>query len=155
MSATLEIIPTRYEGLNAAPVGYSREKASQTYKAGAVLIVSGSGQCEEASTEPTNNILGIAMKDATGTTNAEVPYYKAGRGVIFRAHIGTSTSAGASAASDIDALYPLGLSSNQWFVDKTDNSSPCCRVVGFIDDKGTTNGLVEFEFIDDALAVSN
>ena len=155
MSATFPIIPTRCEGLVHAPLGYGRDAASQTYKEGAVLIATGSGQVAEASTEPTDNIIGVAMKDATGTTNATVAYYKAVPGVIFRAHIGTSTSAGDSAAGDRDELYPLQLSSNQWFVDKTDNNNPACRVVGFIDDVGTTNGLVEFEFIHDALAVSN
>jgi hypothetical protein len=143
-------------GGQSVPMLHGAEEASSTFSKGDPLIVaSTAGQVEEAATEPVDNIYGIANEDASGTTAADVAFVPALPGIIFEGNIGTSTSAGAIAASDLNALYPLQLSSGDWFVDKTDNTNPCVRVVGFRDKVGTVNGRVYFVFIQDATAFAN
>jgi hypothetical protein len=70
--------------------------------------------------------------------------------IVFEGAIGTSTSAGTSANSDIYKAYPINVTSNVWFVDKTDSNNPCVIVQGLRDDASTTNGRVYFSFIPSA-----
>jgi len=143
-------------GLYAVPIMHGAEEASSTFVAGDPLIVSNTaGQIEEAATEPVNNILGIANEPASGVPGGDIEYVPAIPGVIFEGNIGTSISAGAIAAADLYALYPLQLATGDWFVDKTDNTNPCVRVVGFKDPVGTVNGRVYFMFLTDTTAFAN
>lgn len=133
-------------------VAHGPEDASQTYERNAVLIADvATGEVLEASTEPVDLILGIAHGAASGTTGNDVMYTRPMPGMNFIGSIGTSLTAGAIAADDLFAEYPLALDTGDWFVDKTDNTSPCVRVTEFIDAVGTTNGLVKFEFLKSAL----
>ena len=146
---------SRVEGLSSVPLEHGEEgTGTQTWVRGSILIFNGQ-RLDEAATEPVNDIMGIANHDASGTSNTDVIYTPASSSVVMQGNIGTSITAGDIAADDMNALYPLGLSGTSWFVDKTDNNNPCVRVTRFIDAVGTTNGRVEFKFIDDALAKSN
>lgn len=141
----------------SVPIMTGKEKASETYERGAVLIIdSGGDQVTEASTEPQNDILGIAHAAASGTTDTEVQFVPALPGIVFKGSIGTSTSAGAPADTDLLQVYPLALSSGDWFVDKTDNTNPCVIVIDIDDDQiGVTNGDVYFMFLSDYTAFAN
>lgn len=139
----------------AIPTMHALEDESETYERGAVLIPVGA-QIGQGATEPTDNICGVAVAAATGTANTDTLYVPALSNIIFKGSIGTSTSAGAPATSDLLQLYPLALSAGDWFVDKTDNSNPCVRVVAIDDDQiGVTNGFVYFHFISDATVFAN
>lgn len=153
--AVRKIEVAKVEGMSSVPMRHGKEDASETYERGAVLIIN-SDNLAQASTEPTDNIAGISLAAASGTTHTDVAYIPAIPGVIFKGSIGTSTSAGAPALTDLLQLYPLQLSSGDWFVDKTDNTNPCVRVVDIDDDQiGVTNGTVYFQFITDAVLWAN
>lgn len=154
--AVQELSVAYAEGGHSIALGHGPEEASQTFIRGSVLIHdSSSGEIEEAGTEPVNQILGIAAGKASGTAGTDVAYIPADAGYVFEGNIGTSTSAGDIAADDQFQEYPLALSSTDWFVDKTDNSNPCVKVVGFRDPVGTTNGRVYFKFLKSTLAVED
>lgn len=140
---------------SAVTLEHGPEEASQTFLDGDPLIHdASSGEIEEAGTEPVNQILGIAVGDASGTAGTDVTYIPA-EGNVFEANIGTSVSAGDIAETDRFAIYPLQNSGTDWFVDKTDNTNPCVKVIGFRDAVGTTNGRVYFKFLKSTLAMED
>ena len=137
-------------------VGHGPEDASQTWEPGSVLIADvATGEILEASDEPVDLIMGIAMADASTVTGNDVMYWKAIPGARFIGSMGTSLTAGDIAAADLFAEYPLQLDTNEWYVDTTDNTNPAVRIVEFIDPVGTTNGTVIFEFLTDTLLMAN
>lgn len=145
-------------GMTSVPVLRGNEGASETYIEGSPLIPGAGGaedNIQEAATEPVDNILGIANDPATGTTNTVREFVPALPGVVFEGNIGTSVTAGAIAADDLYSIYPLQLSGTAWFIDKTDNTNPCVRIVGFKDPVGTVNGRVYFVFLSDTTAYAN
>ncbi len=146
----------KLEGLNSIPQRNGPEDASMTWIKGSVLIPDlATGEIKEAATEPTADIIGIAVAAASTTTGTDTFYIPADvSGVVFEGNIGTSITAGDIAAVDLFEDYPLALSGTDWFVDKTDNTNPTVRVVGFKDAIGVTNGRVYFVFIKDALLMN-
>lgn len=146
----------KLEGLSSIPQRNGPEDAAQTYLKGAVLIPDlATGEIQQAATEPVADIIGIAVADASTTTGTDTFYVPADvSGIVFEGNIGTSVTAGDILATDLFEDYPLGLTGTDWFVDKTDNTNPCVRVVGFKDDIDTTNGRVYFVFIKDALLMN-
>jgi len=144
------------ESGSSVPLAHAPEEASQTFVKGSVLIHdAASGEVEQAGTEPVNEILGIAAGDASGTAGTDVAYIPADPSIVFEGNIGTSVSAGAIAATDQFQKYPLQLSGTSWFIDKTDTTNPCVKIVGFKDAVGTTNGRVYFKFLKSTLAVED
>ncbi len=141
---------------SSVAVGHGPEDASQTWEPGSVLIADvATGEILEASTEPVDLILGIAMADASTTTGNDVMYWKAVPGVRFFGSMGTGLTAGDLVAADLFAEYPLRLDTNEWFIDTTDNTNPCVRIVELVDAVGTTNATVIFEFLTDTLLMAN
>jgi len=139
----------------STPLEHGEEgSGTQTFEEGSPLIINGQ-RIDGAATEPVDNIVGIALADASGTTDTDVMYVKALSGTVFEGNIGTSITVGDIAATDMNALYPLQQSGEDWFVDKTDNTAPCVRIIRFVDAVGTTNGRVQFEFLEDTLIHSN
>ena len=145
----------RLDGFASTPLEHGEEgTGTQTWVRGSILILNGQ-RLDEAATEPVNDIFGIANHDASGTSDTDVIYTPASPNLIIEANIGTSTTAGDIAATDMNALYPLNLTGTEWFVDKTDNTNPCVRVIRFRDAVGTTNGRVYCKFLSSALATEN
>ncbi len=140
----------------SVPVSHGPEDASQTWERGSVLIADvATGEILEAVTEPVDLILGISVAAASTTTSNDVLYWKAIPGVRFIGSMGTSLTAGDLVAADLLAEYPLRLDTNEWFIDTTDNTNPCVRIVEFVDAVGTTNATVIFEFLTDTLLMAN
>lgn len=145
----------RLEGMTSVPMEHGEEgTGTQTWIQGSPLIFNGQ-RLDEAGDEPTNNIMGIAMADASGVSDTDVIYLPVSSDMIFEGNIGTSVTAGDIAAGDMNALFPLKLSGTDWFVDKSDNNNPSVRVVRFRDAVGVTNGRVYFKFLEDVLAIAN
>lgn len=145
-------------GLTSVPVLRGNEGASETFVEGSVLLPGAGGaedNIQEAATEPVDNILGIANQAASTVTDTVIEFIPALPGIIFEGNIGTSATAGDIAADDLFSVYPLNLTGTDWFIDKTDNTNPCVRIVGFKDPVGTTNGRVYFVFLTDTLAWAN
>jgi len=154
--AVIKITPADAGFGNSVPIGHGPEDAAQTWERGSVLIADvATGEILEASDEPTDLIMGIAVAAASTTTGNDVTYYKAIPGVRFIGSMGTSLTAGDLVAADLFAEYPLQLDTNEWYVDTTDNTAPAVRIVEFIDPVGTTNATIIFEFLTDTLLMAN
>lgn len=153
--AVINLALWRMENGLSRPIAHGPEGASETWVQGAPLIKDGSGNLNEAGTEPVDEILGIADAPAKGVTGEDRIYIPASENTIFAGSIGTSITAGAIAAADLYEEYPLQLLGTDWFIDKTDQTNPCVYIVELIDPVGTVNGRVAFKFINTALRSSD
>ena len=157
MSKTYEVkgvtvfkVPSLNAGLT-----YARdpgEEASQTYKAGALLAIDGSSkELEETSASATGMIVGVAAKDATGTTGAAVPYMEANEETLFAMTLRNGSAAIALAASHLKVKYGVIKSGTDWVVDISNTTANQTKVVVVepIDDIGDTNARVAVRFLSD------
>lgn len=155
----LPSISNTLEGYVSIPINYAFETASQVFKKGDPLIISGSndGRVKLAADEPEAGIVGYANADASGTTGESISYTPSNAsGIVFTARIGTSvdTPAGVSAEADLLEIFPLRIGTNlEWFIDKTDKTEPCVQVIGFEDEVGTLLGRVKFKFLPATIAL--
>jgi len=111
------------------------EEASMSYKAGAPLVYDGSSkEIEEwAGGTDAATIIGIAVKDATGTTGADVPYYEANDYNLFAASLINGTAAYTLLGTEVGEDYSLIKSGNDWYVDVADTTTVKVEVIGLID----------------------
>lgn len=125
------------------------EEASQTYKAGAPLVYDASTKEVEvwAGTTDATKIIGIAVKDATGTTGAKVPYYEANDYNLFEGTLINNTTDYVLLGTEVGTAYSLIASGTNWYIDIADVTTKKVEVVGLIDDVGDTNPRVIFRFI--------
>ncbi|GEM_PF-1591501 len=128
------------------------EEASQTYKAGAPLVYDATSKELEiwAGGTDTTRIAGVAVKDATGTTGADVPYYEANDYNLFEGSLIEGTDAYTLLGSEVGSVYSLIASGNDWYVDVTatgtDNPA-IVECVGLIDPVGDVNPRVIVRFL--------
>jgi len=132
------------------------EAASSTWKAGAPLthVDSTSRYIQVwAGGTDSSKIIGVAAKDATGTTGAAVPYYEANDYNLFSASVvnANDTAAYVLLDDDIGTKYSLVISTTkslEWYVDKADTGSTGAKVeiVNTIDPVGDTNARVVIRF---------
>jgi len=126
------------EGLHL--VHWYPEAASQSFKKGQPVYLS-SGKLTACGNDEVQ-ILGIALADASGTTDTSIPVLLATPLTIFEA---TATSAGSDvqiAVTHVGKHYALYVSSNDVYVDLGDTDHDALKVVDLVDDAGTTNGKV-------------
>jgi hypothetical protein len=135
--------------------------ASQTFKRGAVLIFAsgGAGTVEEGSTDPTP-IVGVAAEDAntkpgeslgfddsvvarTGGSVGEISVHRANRMTIFSGR-GSSNPT----LTNIDEVYGIVKSGDDWIVDLTESSNTRLEVV----DIDTNENIFFFKFMEAHLA---
>ncbi|MCD4785363.1 MAG: hypothetical protein K8T10_16210 [Candidatus Eremiobacteraeota bacterium] len=133
---------------NSPEVKVFPEAASQSFKAGEfVYLVSGKVTvCASNGTV----ILGMAVADASGTTDEDCAVYIANGDTVFEANIYHSTVGSAvTAITDVGVCYALLVSSNKHYVDKedTDNDAFQVRRISPKDIVGDTYGRVEFQVI--------
>ena len=127
------------------------EEASQTWIKGAPLTEDSSSKELKiwAGTTNADKIVGIAAKDATGTTGADVPYIEATDYNLFAATLVDATSDHVLAAGDINTAYSLIADGDNWYVDKNDTTTKKVIVIAPIDDIGDTNARVVVRFATD------
>jgi len=131
------------------------EAASSTWKAGAPLTyVDATSRYIQvwAGGTDTSKIIGIAAKDATGTTGESVPYYEANDSNVFAASVvnANDTAAYVLLDDDIGTAYSLVVSTTkslEWYVDKADTSATKVEIIKAIDPVGDTNARVAIRFI--------
>ena len=131
------------------------EVASSTWKAGAPLTyVDATNRYIQvwAGGTDTSKIIGVAAKDATGTTGASVPYYEANDSNEFAASVvnANDTAAYVLLDDDIGTAYSLVISTTkslEWYVDKADTSTKKVEIIKAIDPVGDTNARVSIRFI--------
>ena len=144
-------------GPGNVPMLYGYEAATQSWVAGAVLILS-SGKLAQASADPVANIIGIAAGPATGTTNSLVPFYPAGLNIVWEAtYEDQSNEDHALVIGDMYTLHALQVdSSGNWYVDENDTTATSCMIIAPRDWDDVTNATVrarvKFLFIEDATA---
>ncbi|MFA7257678.1 MAG: hypothetical protein WC047_08905 [Kiritimatiellales bacterium] len=128
------------------------EAASGDWLAGAPLEYT-AGTIEDLATggADTGKVIGIAVKNATGTTGAAVPYYEANDYNLFEGSLVDGTGDHVLAASDIGAIYGLidagGAGAAKWYVDYSNTTQDKVVIVGCVDPIGDTNARVIFRFI--------
>lgn len=153
-------------GLAASPQLHGKEKASQTYKAGAPLIDDDSGLLTE-STSPIDatavgkRTLGLALAAASGTTSKDVPIALLGPNVLVEATLSDST-AGTHTLAQTDQwkIFPVTkdptFSTGNWYLDANAVSDPGgAIVVEFRDPIGTVDGRVLCIFTSGAIGPVN
>lgn len=114
------IVPWDLEVIRIGTVPNQIEGASQSWKAGALLILS-SGKVVTAGTAP-STVSFIAQKDATGTTNAKVESWKIIPGRLYELTFVGSGTAGAFAQADIGANVGVLVDATTgiWYADNAD-----------------------------------
>ena len=132
-----------------SPVEKFIEGASQTYKAGAPIILA-SGKVIEATSpvNATNKAVGLAVAKATGVTNAEAlslaldPAYMLFEGTLSNATAGTHTLA----QTDIGLIYPILKDSGtgNWYLDANATAAAGGFVVAAREPIGTVDARVIF-----------
>ena len=125
------------------------EEASQTYKAGAPLVRDGTSKEIEiwAGGSDTAKIIGIAVKNATGTAGSAVPYYEANDYTLFEGSLINATTDYVLLGTEIGVAYSLIASGDNWYIDVADETTKKVEVVGLIDPVGDTNPRVIFRFV--------
>lgn len=133
---------------NSPEVKVFPEAAEQSFKAGEfVYLVSGKVTvCASNGT----TILGMAVADASGTTDEDCEVYVANGDTVFEANVGHGTPASAvTAITDVGVCYALLVASNKHYVDveDTDNDAFQVRRLSPKDNTGDQYGRVEFQVI--------
>jgi hypothetical protein len=149
--ARLLLRAVQREGLSSTPSRVAPEKASQTFKQGAVLVNNG-GYVEQGGVNP-RAIVGVAEEAGeNGATDGAKTcrYVPALPHVVFEGSIDTSSALGTGAIAQADLLAEYGVTQDPagiWYVDKakaTAGTSSVGRIVELVDPIGTINGRVRF-----------
>ena len=130
------------------------EAASATFKRGELVTLSSGLVAALSGTDPTaETILGIAMADASGVTNADAVIFVPTPDSLFVGNLGVSQ---VTAATDRGALYGLVEASDLVHVDQSDTTNTRVVVVDLDrrDKVGDTNGRVIFKFMAASLDLS-
>lgn len=139
----------RIPGLSSIPTFHGNEKASQTFKKGALLIDDDAGRLQE-STSPVNaaavtqRVIGIALHDASGVVDTDVAFVWLSPHVqveftLTELTVGTH----ALALADMWKCYPITKATNYWYLNADAVSDTGgAIVVGFKDPIGTVDGRV-------------
>lgn len=123
------------------------EKALQTFKKGAVVILDAGGFVTEGAADPTN-IWGVAAEDAHNKAadgDADLEVWMPYPGMLF---VGNFSGASVTARSDQGKAYGLVKTGDNWHVDKTDVVATRVVVEDLDrrDTVGDINGRVVFGF---------
>ena len=152
MPLTTQPQKARYDralGLTSCPVLHGSEKAAQTYKKGAFLIDDDAGRIAET-TSPIdasavgNRTFGLALDDATGTTDADVAFVWLGPNTIIEITLSNGTAGTHTLViGDMWAVYPITKGTANWYLDTNAVSDTGGGiVVGFKDAIGTVDARV-------------
>jgi hypothetical protein len=135
----------RPRDMSKVQIKYYPEAASQSFKAGHLVILS-SGKVTKAASDPAaNTILGIAAQAATGTTDSPIGVYVADVTSEYIAHVEASA---VTAVTDIGVGYGIVLDGTYdvFRVDKSDTTNKKVVITEILDAVGDTNGRVVFHF---------
>ena len=137
------------------PLMEGYEKASQTFKDGAILKRD-SGQLAVAGADNTADIIGVAAAPASGVTDAKRQFVLAA-GNIFEATLEDETNTDhALVKTNLYTDYAAQVdSSGNYYVDENDTTNPCVMIVGANKsdiDAATVRARVLCVFLADAFA---
>jgi hypothetical protein len=149
--ARLPLAAAQREGLSSTPSRVAPEKASQTFKRGAVLV-NNLGYLEKGGVNP-RAVVGVSEEpgESAATDGAKTcRYVPALPHVVFEGSIDTSAALGTGAVAAADLFAEYGLTEDPagvWYVDKakaTAGTTSVGRLVELVDPVGTVNGRVRF-----------
>lgn len=138
--------------ISPAKIMYFPEAASQSFKAGEfVNLVSGKLTALSATPQLQGKIAGMAMQDATGTTDTAIAIAVAEEGVLFEMN-GTTTSA----ITQAGGAYGITITSNKHYVNTADTSYRKVKVKDLSDKDaaGDTYGRFIVEIMGDVCQLS-
>ena len=152
-SNAISILSSRTHGLAAFPLAQAPEKATQTFKAGAVLKNNG-GFLDEAAVDVVTGIVGIAARDGqNGATDGAktVSYYPVLPGALFSATLEDETNEDhVLLAADRFTSKALQKDSDGiWYVDENDGANHAVTIIDFIGATGDTRARVVIRFKED------
>ncbi len=135
-------------GFTSYPLIEVPEGASQTFKAGDLLVAS-SGLAVVGGADPTaGTIIGLATCDGHNTTAGTlIQVIPALPGLIFEGQIqNAAATATLVYATHMFAEFGINVTSNKWWIDTDETTHKDTIIVGFKDVVGTLNGAVYFMF---------
>lgn len=121
------------------------EAASQSFKMGELVYLV-NGKVTIFSADGTK-ILGIALRDASTTTDTAIPVALACDDTIFVANVDGSQT---TAVTQIGLSYALNVTSTKWHIDTTDYGSNARALIVGLDSRdtaGDTAGRLHFIFL--------
>jgi hypothetical protein len=111
------------------PLEHGLEGASQSYKIGE-LVIETAGLIVVSTADPASIVVGVALRDATGTTGADAPYIPLMEGVLFEASLmGAAAADYIMLAADRGTAYGVAVSANKWYIDSSETSATLFRVL--------------------------
>lgn len=141
-----------------AKILYFPEAASQSFKAGEfVYLVSGKVTIISSTSQSVSKIAGMALADASGTTDTALPVAIAEEGVLFELCVYHSTPASAiTAITQVGVSYGLTVSSNKHYVNIGDATYRRVKVkkISNKDDVGDRYGRLLVEVLGDVCQLS-
>ena len=130
MAFTTQPRPAQYDrslGGMSCPILHGEEKASQTYKKGAFLIDDDAGLITKSTTPIDASAVGkrtfgLALKDSTGVTSADVPFVWLTSLVVLEITLSDNTAGVHTlAAADKWAVYAIAEGTTAWALDANAN----------------------------------
>ncbi|MFA5234442.1 MAG: hypothetical protein WC390_08600 [Sulfurimonas sp.] len=148
MALTQSFVLGPMAGFASYPLITVPEGASQTFKAGDLLVAS-SGLAVVGGADPTaGTIIGIATCDGSNTTAGTlIEVIPALPGLIFSGQIqNAAATATLVYATHMFAEFGINVTSNKWWIDTDETTHKDVIIVSFQDAVGTLNGIVNFMF---------
>ncbi len=120
-----------------------REDASETYVRGSVLILNG-GRLAELAVDGVADIVGVAQRAATGTTDAEALYWPATPDMVFECTLEDDVVAGHPLAiADLYIDYAINQDDDGiHYADEDNNTNTAVVIVGVRDWQDMTDATV-------------
>lgn len=116
-------------GGGEVPTLWLKEAASQSFQDGQFVMMNGTAQATVWASDDAG-IVGMAQKDASGTTDAEVPVVLNMEDVVWEMNLLGSAAANYTlAAGDIGLCYGMQAASNKCYVDQSDTTNKRCRII--------------------------
>lgn len=127
--ATMGFVPLNYD---ARHLTWLPEAATQTFKQGDLVIIS-SGKVAVMTDD--DDIFGVAMRDATGTTDTSLPIYVPGADEKFIAEASTTT-----AQTNVGVAYALVVTSGSMAVNPGSTTTAAFYIDSLDPRDGATTG---------------
>lgn len=112
----------------SVPIEHGVEAATQSWREGAPLV-GVSGKLTEVSADPTQAV-GIALKAASGVTDAPVMYAPFNRNVVIEISVNAQVT-----VANMHIAYGIVESSNIWILDLTETTATFGRIIEIPDDQ--------------------
>jgi len=130
---------------------YFLEGAAQTFRAGALVVLSAGRIVKGASDPAANTVVGIAAEKASGVQNTKIGVYIADENAEFQGRV---QDTGALALAQVGAQFGIVLDAvNDIFrVDLSDTTNKVLTITELIDAVGDINGKVVFKWMNAARA---